>query len=218
VHKENYIPKKRFAKLAVQGVLIAFVVVMLGFIFTYNQSVVYADHKNDKKVEKDGHSKKNERDKSKELNKDIKYETDDRSDELVSQIDRTGLSDKLITLQVDNKPLMKLTGFMQGEVIYVPAVTILKQLDVASIWYEKIGALEMIVSDHTATDAMLDCIFRSDENVVFINGAKYRMTSAPIIKDNQLYIPADAVAVLMHYQMTTKEESNGWSLTWEGVK
>ncbi|TCZ77094.1 hypothetical protein E0485_11550 [Paenibacillus albiflavus] len=216
MHKGNYISNKRFKKFAVRGAVIAFVVVMLGFVFTYNQSIVYADHKNDKKVEKDDHNKKS--DKSKELNKDIKYDTDDRSNEMVSQIDRTGLSDKMITLQVDNKPLMKLTGFIQDQVIYVPAVTTLQQLDVASIWYENIGAIEMFVSDHTSATTVLDCIFRSNENVMFINGAKYRMTSVPIMKDNLLYIPAEAIAVLMRYQMTTKEELNGWSLTWEGVK
>jgi hypothetical protein len=130
--------------------------------------------------------------------------------------DQTSLTDQVVTLQVDNKSPMKLNGYVQDNVIYIPAVTVLQQLDIATVWYEDIGALEIFVPENNSSGAVEDSIFRTDHTILFQNGVKYQLALAPVMKDGQLYLPADTLALLLRYQATTSIESNGWLLTWKG--
>ncbi|MGZ9585176.1 hypothetical protein [Paenibacillus marinisediminis] len=223
-----------FKKMATRVALIAAVVMMLGIVFNYNQSLIYADHDKDEQAEHEDykekheyedhdekqehkdHNEKREYDRDEKTKEENKYDEDQASYAPLSQDSYNTQTDAAVTLQVDTHDPVKLTGFIQDSIVYLPAVSVLEQLNIEYVWYENIDALEMFIPEKTASGRMQDCIFRSEQNVIFVDGNKYEMRLAPLMKGNQLYVSAKTLALLTNYQMTKVAQSDGWLMTWKG--
>ncbi|MCU6712918.1 hypothetical protein M6D81_29870 [Paenibacillus sp. J5C_2022] len=205
-----------FKRIVIRGVLITAVMMVLGVILNYNPSLIFADHDKDEQAEHEGRHEKLEH-KAKKGEEEDKYDEKQTSYPLLSQEDYTNPNDVAVTLQVDTHDPVKLTGFIQDNIVYLPAKTVLEQFNISYVWYENIDAFELFIPVKEASGKVRDCILRSEQNVIFVDGNKYKIGATPLMKGKQLYVSAETLALLMNYQMTSEMQAGGWLLTWEGV-
>lgn len=202
-------------------ILIA-VLTFIGAITIPQTSYVYADHdkgKDAKHQEKELESDKDRNhDEDEEDEEEWEYR-DTEKNETVAEVDQTGnlKQQKLMIQNVFSNGLssLELEGLNQDNILYIPAKPLLEHLGITALFYDKLGALEVIVNNGVQEKQIQDFIVRAGHSRMFINGQMKQIINKPILLNGQLYIPIVLLADMVHYQVSPDITKGELQMIWK---